>query len=198
MHRRVGNVAAHAAAQTAGNAATGSAAAVAGGNGNFPAPAIAAAATAGEVEECVACDEEEQDACDEEEQDVEVDNEDTLRYDASIVGRRATALWTPPPAEDEEEGDGEEGYYACTVVAFNPRIGQLRLGARAAADRGRFLLHFDDGQRERVELPDPSVRIMTAKVTSCSCKDSPAETPGCFRGSGGSKKLPRPWEATPQ
>ena len=55
-----------------------------------------------------------------------------------------------------------------------------------------------DGQRERVELPDPSVRIMTARVTSCSCKDSPAETPGCFRGPGGSKKLPRPWEATPQ
>ena len=45
VHRRVGDVAAHAAAQTAGNAATGSAAAVAGGNGNFLAPAIAAAAS---------------------------------------------------------------------------------------------------------------------------------------------------------
>jgi hypothetical protein len=84
-----------------------------------------------------------------------------LKYDdGSLVGRRCTAFVSP------EEGDDsfEEGYYAATIVAFN---------SRAASHKGRYLLHFDDGQRERVDLPDDTVRIMTACVSICKCQDSP-------------------------
>ena len=112
-----------------------------------------------------------------------VDNA-ALTYDASLVGRRCTALWSPPDGEA-----GDEGYYAATVVAFN---------GRCAAHKGRFLLHFDDGQRERVQLPDDTVRIMTACVSVCRCKRSPGGAVGCCEGADGSEKLPRPWEADPK
>ena len=70
--------------------------------------------------------------------------------------------------------------------------------AAAAAHKGRFLLHFDDGQRERVQLPDDTVRIMTACVSVCRCKRSPGGAVGCCEGADGSEKLPRPWEADPK
>jgi hypothetical protein len=111
--------------------------------------------------------------------DVRVDN-GVIKYDASLVGRRCTALWIP-----EEGEEGEEGYYAATIVAYN---------SRAAARIGRFLLHFDDGQRERVGLPDHTVRVMTARVSFCSCKESLNKQPGCCKGVGGKESLPRPWE----
>ena len=109
---------------------------------------------------------------------VVMDN-DALRYDASLVGRRCTALWSPPEGED-----GSEDYYAATIVAFNPR---------AAAHKGQFLLHFDDGLRERVE----SVRIMSTRVSKCRCLHSPGGAVGCCAGVDGSEPLPRPWEANP-
>jgi hypothetical protein len=113
-----------------------------------------------------------------------VDNKQ-LAYDAGLVGRRCTA-WCEPEEGTEFVG----GYYAATIVAFN---------ARAHARCGRFLLHFDTcGQRERVELPDDTVRVMTAQVTRCSCVDSPRGTPGCSRGATGSQPLPRPWESHPE
>ena len=95
-------------------------------------------------------------------------------------------MWSPPSGEE-----GDEGYYTCTIVAYNPRC---------VAHKGRFLLHFDDGVRERVDLPDETVRIMTAesRVTVCRCRDSPGGQPGCCKGAGGSQPLPRPWEADPQ
>lgn len=106
-------------------------------------------------------------------------------YDSALVGRRCTLLWSPPDGED-----GDEGYYAATLVAYNPR---------AAAHKGRFLAHFDDGQRERIDLPDETVRVMTTRVAVCRCKDSPGGARGCCHGVlGGSESLPRPWEADPK
>ena len=67
-------------------------------------------------------------------------------------------------------------------MAYNPR---------AQPRKGRWLLHFDDGQRERVDLPDETVRIVTATVGECrSCK-------GCALGGGRGLPIPRPWEAKP-
>ena len=112
-----------------------------------------------------------------------IDNS-VIKYDNSLVGRRCTALWSPPEGEDDSEG-----YYAATVVAYNPR---------AHANKGRFLLHFDDGQRERVDLPEETIRLMTVSVAACRCKDSPGESQGCMHGPGGGQPLPRPWEADPR
>ena len=55
-------------------------------------------------------------------------------------------------------------------MAYNPR---------AQPRKGRWLLHFDDGQRERVDLPDDTVRVMTARVSACRCKASPGGAAGC-------------------
>ena len=115
--------------------------------------------------------------------EVQVDN-GTLKYDGSLVGRRCTALWSPPDGEN-----GEEGYYAATIVAYNHR---------AAEHKGRFLLHFDDGQRERVQVPDETIRIMTNSAAACYCKDSPGGIKGCCQGVFESEALPRPWEADPR
>ena len=85
--------------------------------------------------------------------------------------------------------NSEAGYYAATVVAFN---------VRASEALGRWLLHFDDGQRERVDLPDQTVRIMTLRTSVCRCKRSPGGAAGCCKGTDGHETLPRPWEARPQ
>ena len=85
----------------------------------------------------------------------QVDSSGAIKYDGSLVGRRCTALWSPPDDGSGSGSESEEGYYAATVVAFN---------SRCSEKIGRFLLHFDDGQRERVELPDPTVRIVTMRV----------------------------------
>ena len=107
-----------------------------------------------------------------------------LKYDSSLVGRRCTAYCVP------EEGENwKAGYFAATIVAFNER---------ASTHKGRFLLHFDDGQRERVDLPDETVRIMTLRVKVCACQDSPGGSPGCCKGVDGEEVLPRPWEADPK
>tara|TARA_B110000046_G_scaffold86135_1_gene94216 strand:+ start:162 stop:383 length:222 start_codon:yes stop_codon:yes gene_type:complete len=58
--------------------------------------------------------------------------------------------------------------------------------------------NFDDGQRERVDLHDETVRIMTKTVTICRCRDSPGGKQGCCQGTGGSKSVPRPWESNPK
>mgnify|MGYP002631234970 CR=1 FL=1 len=109
-----------------------------------------------------------------------------LKYDdGSLVGRRCTAFVSPEDGDDSFE----EGYYAATIVAFN---------SRASSHKGRYLLHFDDGQRERVDLPDDTVRIMTACVSICRCQDSPGHRTGCGKGQNGSEALPRPWEADPK
>ena len=109
-----------------------------------------------------------------------------LKYDdGSLVGRRCTAFVSPEDGDDSFE----EGYYAATIVAFN---------SRASSHKGRYLLHFDDGQRERVDLPDDTVRIMTACVSICRCQDSPRHRTGCGKGQNGSEALPRPWEADPK
>ena len=77
---------------------------------------------------------------------------DYFKYDESLVGRRCTAHVTP------DEGETwEAGYFPATIVAFN---------GRAAAHKGRFLLHFDDGLRVRIDLPEETVRILTARVDS--------------------------------
>ena len=102
----------------------------------------------------------------------------------SLVGRRITAYSEPDAGED-----WEAGYFSATVVAFNER---------ASADKGRWLAHFDDGLHERIELPDPTVRIMTERVTVCRCKKLHRGTAGCCEGAGGSEPLPRPWEANPK
>ena len=63
------------------------------------------------------------------------------------------------------EGErGKEGYYAATVVAYNSLCSPLL---------GRWLLHFDDGQREHVDLPDETVRLTTTYVAVCKCQNSP-------------------------
>ena len=109
---------------------------------------------------------------------------DIITYDETLVGRRCTAFWSPPEGEK-----GEEGYYAATVVAYNSLCSALL---------GRWLLHFDDGQRERVDLPDETVRIMTTYVAVCKCQNSPGGQLGCCQAAGGSQKIPRPWEAKPK
>ena len=39
-----------------------------------------------------------------------------------------------------------------TIVAYNPR---------AKPSKGRWLVHLDDGMRERIDFPEATVRIMT-------------------------------------
>ena len=106
-----------------------------------------------------------------------------VRSFESLVGRRCTAYCEPDEGED-----WEPGYYPATIVAFNPR---------ASADIGRYLLHFDDGQRERIDVPDDTVRIMTMRTSVCRCKKSPGGAAGCGDGAEGSESLPRPWVAKP-
>ena len=86
-------------------------------------------------------------------------------------------------------GHEEEDYYSATIVAYN---------SRCAPRKGRFLLHFDCGLRKRVQLPDETVRIMTRRVSSCSCQKSPGGVAGCCEGTDGCEELPRPWEAEPK
>ena len=47
-------------------------------------------------------------------------------FDATLVGRKAEALWGDP--DDEEAG---QEWYACTVVAYRPR-----------ATKWKFVIHF--------------------------------------------------------
>ena len=108
----------------------------------------------------------------------------SLKYDASLVGRRCTVLWCPEDGDEEDED-----YYSATIVAYN---------SRCAPRKGRFLLHFDCGLRKRVQLPDETVRIMTRRVSSCSCQKSPGGVAGCCEGTDGCEELPRPWEAEPK
>ena len=108
---------------------------------------------------------------------------DIITYDETLVGRRCTTFWSPPKGER-----GKEGYYAATVVAYNSLCSLLL---------GRWLLHFDDGQRERVDLPDETVRLTTTYVAVCKCMPKLGQL-GCCRAAGGSQKIPRPWEAKPK
>ena len=108
----------------------------------------------------------------------------SLKYDASLVGRRCTVLWCPEDGDEEDED-----YYSATIVAYN---------SRCAPRKGRFLLHFDCGLRKRVQLPNETVRIMTRRVSSCSCQKSPGGVAGCCEGTDGCEALPRPWEAEPK
>ena len=132
-----------------------------------------------------------------------------LKYDMSLVGRRCTAFVSP----EEDDDAFEEGYYAATVVAFNNRCAAHK-GYYARSTfvthfrtacyyshisylSGRFLLHFDDGLRERADFPDDSVRIMSTRVSKCRCLHSPGGAVGWCAGVDGSEPLPRPWEANP-
>ena len=91
---------------------------------------------------------------------------------------------------EPDEGEAfQQGYYAGTIVAYNPRT---------KPSKGRWLVHLDDGMRERIDFPEATVRIMTTQVTQCSCRDSPGGQPGCCRHSSGSEELPHPWEADPK
>ena len=73
-------------------------------------------------------------------------------WDASVVGRRAIATFT------DEDVDEAEQWYPATVVMYRPR-----------ATTYNYLIHFDDGWRSLVGLPDPSVRLLRERVTHCMC-----------------------------
>ena len=51
-----------------------------------------------------------------------------------------------------------EQWYPATVVMYRPR-----------ATTYNYLIHFDDGWRSLVGLPDPSVRLLRERVTHCMC-----------------------------
>ena len=57
----------------------------------------------------------------------------------------------------------------------------------------QYIIHTDDGMRERVGLKDePSIKIMTRTVNVCMCLG----VRGCEHGNGGCTPLPVPWDNT--
>jgi hypothetical protein len=85
----------------------------------------------------------------------------------------------------------------CSVCQHGGALGCCRgpmpssCNSRATQHLGRHLLHFDDGQHERVGLPDDTVRIMSLRVETCSCADTASGESGCGRGAAGSEALLR-------
>ena len=76
----------------------------------------------------------------------------------------------------------------------SPEISEIAISPR---DEGR-VGGGGAGLRKRVQLPDETVRIMTRRVSSCSCQKSPGGVAGCCEGTDGCEALPRPWEAEPK
>ena len=125
---------------------------------------------------------------DDEEGECEIETRE-LVYDETLVGRRCTVLWQPrgcntPPTDND--------YYPATVVSYNPRARSLR-AASGSDGPCQYIIHTDDGMRERVGLKDePSIKIMTRTVNVCMC----VGVRGCEHGNGGCTPLPVPWENT--
>jgi len=87
-------------------------------------------------------------------------------------------LWQ---AEDCDRPPQDSDYYPATVVAHKEHV---RLG---------YIIHFDDGSiRERVDLPDETIRIDFDQpcVDCCRCAF-------CALGAGGRTCLPVEWESDP-
>ena len=59
---------------------------------------------------------------------------------------------------DEDVDDAPRCGMRETLVMFRPH-----------ATTYNYLLHFDDGWRSLVGLPDESVRVLSAHVTHCMC-----------------------------
>ena len=125
---------------------------------------------------------------DEEEGECEIETRE-LVYDETLVGRRCTVLWQPrgcntPPTDND--------YFPATVVSYNPRARSLR-AASGSDGPCQYIIHTDDGMRERVGLKDePSIKIMTRTVNVCMCLG----VRGCEHGNGGCTPLPVPWDNT--
>ena len=69
-----------------------------------------------------------------------------------MVGRRVLALFK------DEDVDETPQWYPGTLVMYRPM-----------APTYNYLLHFDDGWRSLVGLPDQSVRLLDERVTRCVC-----------------------------
>ena len=65
------------------------------------------------------------------------------------------ALWGDP---DEEPPTFE--WYDATIVKY-------RSGPRV---KYRFLMHFDDGADDLVQLPDETVHLLEERVERCTCE----------------------------
>ena len=50
-------------------------------------------------------------------------------------------------------------WYPATLVMYRP-----------AATTFNYLMHFDDGWRSLVGLPDDSVRLLSTRVSRCTCE----------------------------
>jgi len=113
-----------------------------------------------------------------------VDDEETLTYDESIVGRRVAALWRPAGCEGDQPSPSD--YYPATIVSFN-----------SSKRTFRHIIHFDDrfadgSSSETVGLPDPGVRISSRKVNLCTCRACKLATPAGYR------EIPIDWEEYPE
>ena len=75
--------------------------------------------------------------------------------DATLVGRRVLALWG-----DSDEEPPRFEWFGATIVKF-------RAGPRI---QYRFVMHFDDGATELVQLPDETVQILDETVSLCTCE----------------------------
>ena len=69
-----------------------------------------------------------------------------------MVGWRVLALFK------DEDVDETPQWYPGTLVMYRPM-----------APTYNYLLHFDDGWRSLVGLPDQSVRLLDERVTRCVC-----------------------------
>ena len=86
-----------------------------------------------------------------------------------MVGQRVFATFT------DEDVDETPQWYPATLVMYRPY-----------APTYNYLLHFDDGWPSLVGLPDPSVRVMSARVTHCTCDRCTLVAPvGELLGRGG-------------
>ena len=70
----------------------------------------------------------------------------------SLVGRRVMATFT------DEDVDDTPQWYPATLVMYRPLDSTFQ-----------YLMHFDDGWRTLVGLPDASVHLLEAHVTHCTC-----------------------------
>jgi hypothetical protein len=77
--------------------------------------------------------------------------------DGTFVGRRGKALWCDP---DDDEAEPE--WYSMTLVTHRP-------GGRV---KYNFVMHFDDGTREKIALPDADGTVVLGDevVERCACE----------------------------
>jgi len=80
-------------------------------------------------------------------------------FDATLVGRRVLALWG-----DSDEEPPRFEWFGATIVNF-------RAGPRITY---RFVMHFDDGTTELVQLPDETVQILDETVSLCTVCVAPS------------------------